>query len=371
MNQHQFMLEVYSGPSSRHTCLECQQRRQFTRYIDVTTGEYLAEHVGMCNRRDNCGYHYTPKQYFSENGIEQPAIKHTRPLFPLKKPKRIIALPVELVQKTFVQSSYQRNNFIKLLHRTFDPNTVGELIERYHIGSSSRWNGATVFWLKDTIGQFVGGQVALFDPITGHTSRINGRRCTTWVHKTLASRYKDSQQPLPEWLNEYIENAEAYPIPFGAHLASNEIDKPIALVEAPKTAIIASPYFPQFVWMAIGSLSWLTAKRLQSLAGRQIVLFPDLSKNGKAYAEWYQKAIELSGLANIRVSNYLESVATEEERASGFDLADYLLTRCDWSAFQQVHQRPVQPVKSSLPKEHIVSTPYPFTFKRSSEKAPF
>ena len=29
--------------------------------------QYLSERVGKCNRLDKCGYHYTPKQYFTDN----------------------------------------------------------------------------------------------------------------------------------------------------------------------------------------------------------------------------------------------------------------------------------------------------------------
>ena len=28
---------------------------------------YISDNVGVCNRIDKCGYHYTPKQYFTDN----------------------------------------------------------------------------------------------------------------------------------------------------------------------------------------------------------------------------------------------------------------------------------------------------------------
>ena len=37
-------------------------------YIDTeNNNQYLSERVGKCNRLDKCGYHYTPKQYFTDN----------------------------------------------------------------------------------------------------------------------------------------------------------------------------------------------------------------------------------------------------------------------------------------------------------------
>src|SRR5262245_26726153 len=62
-----YKLEKYSGPKSRYTCPNCSKPRQFTRYINSETGEYLADHVGICNRVNKCGYHFPPSQYFEEN----------------------------------------------------------------------------------------------------------------------------------------------------------------------------------------------------------------------------------------------------------------------------------------------------------------
>ena len=28
---------------------------------------YISDNVGICNRIDKCGYHYTPKQYYTDN----------------------------------------------------------------------------------------------------------------------------------------------------------------------------------------------------------------------------------------------------------------------------------------------------------------
>jgi rubredoxin len=66
-----FQLEKYRGPSTRYTCPECGKKKEFTRYIDIDTGNYIADHVGKCNREINCGYHYTPKQYFEENKLSR------------------------------------------------------------------------------------------------------------------------------------------------------------------------------------------------------------------------------------------------------------------------------------------------------------
>jgi rubredoxin len=62
-----FILQPFNGLKSRETCPSCKKENQFTTYIDEETNEPLNNRVGLCNRAINCGYHYTPKQYFESN----------------------------------------------------------------------------------------------------------------------------------------------------------------------------------------------------------------------------------------------------------------------------------------------------------------
>jgi hypothetical protein len=63
---HTYHLEKYQGRATRHECPNCHDAHSFTFYIDER-GDVLNEDVGMCNHVSSCGYHYTPKQYFSDN----------------------------------------------------------------------------------------------------------------------------------------------------------------------------------------------------------------------------------------------------------------------------------------------------------------
>ena len=72
MNRYRFILEKYRGISTRYTCPQCGRKHTFTRYIDTeNNNNYLSDNVGKCNRLDKCGYHYTPKQYFTDNPCER------------------------------------------------------------------------------------------------------------------------------------------------------------------------------------------------------------------------------------------------------------------------------------------------------------
>ena len=68
MNTYRYILERYRGLSTRYTCPQCGRKHTFTRYIDTdNNNQYISDNVGKCNRLDKCGYHYTPKQYFTDN----------------------------------------------------------------------------------------------------------------------------------------------------------------------------------------------------------------------------------------------------------------------------------------------------------------
>lgn len=107
---------------------------------------------------------------------------------------------------------------------------------------------------------------------------------------------------------------------FGEHLLRDKVT-PVAIVESEKTAIIASVYFPSLTWLAVGSLNNLNAEKCAILAGRKVVLFPDI--NG--FEKWNSTAKKLSHLAVFSVSELLEHKAGAAERRQGYDLADYLI----------------------------------------------
>ena len=65
---YRFTLEKYRGLSTRYTCPQCGRKHTFTRYIDTeNNNQYINDNVGKCNRLDKCGYHYTPREYFTDN----------------------------------------------------------------------------------------------------------------------------------------------------------------------------------------------------------------------------------------------------------------------------------------------------------------
>lgn len=352
LTTYRYQLRPYSGPASRGHCPSCgdKHRRTFVPYLDTRTGEPLPAEYGRCNREEACGYHRSPYQVEADGlSYKERLYQQSRPdsttVLPITRgrtaqqvqPPRptLPALPAHLLEQSM--GCYEHNRFARLLYQHFGAAVADDLLLRFQIGTSTHWKGACVFWLVDEQQRVRGGQVVQFDA-EGHTVKVaqpdgTVRRRTGWVHTALATRYKNREQALPDWLAMYIEHASKSPCLFGlAQLLTAPADKPVAIVEAPKTAVLCTPYFPGFTWLAVGALSYLNATRLEPLRGRSIVLFPDASTSGHAYAEWSTRAEELRRLGfRVEVSDVLEQQATSEQKQQGIDLADLLLTA--WAGY--------------------------------------
>ena len=314
MNNHLYILEPYKGMNTRYHCpaLNCGNGKTFVRYINTETNEHIHSTVGRCNRSDNCCYHYTPKQYFTDNqhlfatNNKANFTTHSK-RNEAKELKPVSFIPIDVFKASL--KAYDTNHFIKFLIALFGVEVAKQLISLYFIGTSKKWIGATVFWQVDKYGKIRTGKIMLYSPTTGKRVKEPFSHIH-WVHKAV----KQPQFELKQCL-------------FGEHLLIDTI-KPVAIVESEKTAIIASVYLPQFIWLAAGNKDGLNPEKCSILKGRTVILFPDL--NG--FEKWTIKAKELSHLAIFTVSNLLESKATEAERKQGFDLADYLI-KYDYKSF--------------------------------------
>jgi hypothetical protein len=310
-----FKLQPYSGPQSRYTCPQCNHRaKTFVRYVDTATGNQLAEHVGRCNRQDQCGYHFKPGQFFRDQRGAQPR----RIYLPTRWPCKTLSsarpnlppdyIPAQLVNQSF--TAYNNNNFVRYLEARFGFAIANELVGRYRIGTSRHWLGATVFWQLDAEGNVRTGKVMLYNPETGKRVRQPYNHIT-WAHKIIGKG--EASGPLNNYnLKQCL---------FGEHLLVTDPYKPVAIVESEKTAIIASVVIPKFVWLASGSLEGLSAQKCKVLQGREIMLFPDVN----AYDKWQLKAMQLQMAipgSVFLVSGVLERLATQHQRQQGIDIGD-------------------------------------------------
>ena len=308
--RYRFVLKKCNG-RTKLKCPSCEREHTLVPYIDVLGVMTFPCEVGRCDREDHCGYHYSPKMFFSDNPDAKKLLngekaelemKHKLQNVASKPPPPPSFIDTEIMKKSM--QAYGINNFVRFLHTLFDETTVATLADRYYIGTVRTMYGATVFWQVDMEGRVHAGKVMLYNPEDGHRVKDESKRNATWVHSVLRLRDFNLEQCF-----------------FGEHLLTDNT-KPIAIVESEKTAIIASVSFPDFIWIASGGKSGCFNRRMHILKGRNVVLYPDL----KATEEWQTKALQMRRVGiNVEVSTYLEGKASDDERNEGLDIADYII----------------------------------------------
>jgi hypothetical protein len=309
MPTHRYILMPYKGRSSRSKCPQCNKDHEFAPYIDTEdNNNIVADHVGRCNREESCGYHFTPKQYFDETGNSPIQTEIKEPVVQQPAPKPINFHPHSYLQVSVKASLMQHNNLFKYLAALFTEKIALDLSTAYLLGSSKHWPGASIFWQIDRNENVRAGKVMLYDPETGRRVKEPFNHIT-WVHSVLKLQEFNYKQCF-----------------FGEHLLTEYPCSDVAIVESEKTAMIASIYLPQFIWIATGGKNgcrWNEYDVFQVLKDRNVILFPDLN----AFDKWQERANNIKSRmkVNIYVSDLLEKVATDEQKAKGLDLADFLV----------------------------------------------
>jgi len=350
-NSHRYILEK---GSKKHYCPECG-KKTFVRYIDKQTGDYLPSQYGRCDRESNCSYYLNPylDGYVKaireqENGIigitqitvpKQKYFCTNTKLTPKPEP---VSIPVEILKKTLEPKHYEQNIFIQnllsLVVFPFEIKDIEKVISLYYLGTISKGYRAeaVTFPFIDINGNVRAVQVKQFDE-ANHTIG------TDFLHSIIEKHYVRNNKPLPGWLEAYIRQDKRISCLFGEHLLNKYPLNPVALVEAPKTAVYGTLYFgfPEqtgnFIWLAVYNRSSFSFDKLKILHGRDVYVFPDLSKDGSTFNEWQAKAKEIENRlpgTHFIFSDLLEKIAPEMDKQAGSDIADFLI-KLDWRRFRR------------------------------------
>lgn len=367
-NEYRYILEK---GSKKHHCPDCGKKR-FVRYIDTKTGQYLPDHYGRCDRESKCSYHLNPYLdgyvkaiWKQEQGNRSELPNNWKPqrkkVTPQPTPEPVF-FDFETFKQTLQPERYEKNTFIQnLFYRVqfpFEADEVTKVIQLYRLGTviKGSWTGAVTLPYIDKKGFVRTIQVKKFDE-QNHTTVQNK------LDKVILSGLKKENKAVPEWLTKHIEYGDEYgyfTCLFGEHLLSKYPNNPVALVEAPKTAVYGTLYFglpetpESLIWLAVYNKSSFSFDKLKVLQGRFIYVFPDLSKDGSTFKEWETKAKEyetrLKGTRFI-FSDLLEQLAPEQDKNEGNDLADYLIKQ-DWRLFRKrnIQEQPPQPEPEKVTK---------------------
>ncbi|MDR0618811.1 MAG: DUF6371 domain-containing protein [Bacteroidales bacterium] len=310
----------------KNICPQCG-KRTFVSYIDTKTRIPLPEKYGKCDRLDKCNYHLNPYKdgygwILTDEWKEQRRQETLNRNYRIPPKLKVSHINTQTVQRSLTK--YQGNTLIQYLCKVCGTERVIQAVKRYKIGTTKQ--GGTIFWQIDDKNNVHAGKIITYNA-DGHR---NHDIPPNWVHKALKLDSYNLEQCL-----------------FGLHLLPDNTTAAIGIVEAEKTAFIASIYLPSFLWLACGGLQNISGQIQRAasiLKGRKIVLFPDL----KAADKWKAKAQELKNTysLDISVSEYLEKQATESEKEKGLDIADYLLgVKPPQAEPSQIE--PVQPIKKT------------------------
>lgn len=326
---YKYILEPSGNGRKYHPCPHCGAYK-FTYYIDRDTGKPLADYVGRCERINSCGYHYPPREYFrnlnSKNKIEMKEEQLAKEITSVVKEER--------VNRRYPKSvDYVKNALFCFLVTVFGKQKVLSTFQKYDVRTStlfrkdSKYGAAFLMRAIDLLIRQV--KEMAYDSKTGKRIK-EGQSVFLLDYNTRSYQLRDGSFSIylagKSLMKDYdFKNKLCF---FGEHLLAGEVSKPIAIVESEKTAIICDICMPDYIWLATGGKNgckWTTEEVYQVLkdANQPITLFPDLN----ATEDWIAKAEKLLA-AGLDVSIYdLEEQEgiTEEDKAKGLDIGDYLI----------------------------------------------
>lgn len=299
-------LQKYNGISTKNVCPECG-KKTFTLYVDAS-GIVIDKSCGRCDREENCGYHYSPKDFFRDN--KKATIKNH---FVKKEPKREPRSVGYLSIDEYSNSLSMQSTLILYLCKMFAFHKVDMACWYHFIGATK--DGRTIFPYIDEQGRLRTAKIMRYEQ-DGHRSKTPGS--IDWLHSM-----KKRSGELPEDFNMQL-------CLFGLQQLTvsgeGQKTKPIAICEAEKTALICSIQYPEFIWMAAGALGWLSSEKLVPIKDRKIYLFPDAGTKAHERWELIAKSARLQGY-DIEVSQILRNSCTPEQWSSGIDLADLIVDK--------------------------------------------
>ena len=220
------------------------------------------------------------------------------------QPKTPDYIPLKYLKRSLSYNS----NFVRFLRKQFSDLQIAEAANNYLLGATT--NKEVIFWQVDIHGKVRTGKIMKYNPITGRRIKT-GYGGINWVHHKL----KKSNPSFSDF-----NLSQCY---FGEHLLRLYPDKPVAIVEAEKTALIASMIYQDYNWLAAGNLNGLNVEKSRVLRNKTVILYPDAG----CYDRWLRKAEHINRELplHLTVSCFLEHFATPQQTHNGYDLADYIL----------------------------------------------
>lgn len=257
---HRYALARYQGMTTKCICPNCG-KRSFVRYIDTATGQVLSEDCGRCDHEQSCGYHYTPRQFFSDNPQEWQERASTRvPYIYKPQPDTVDFGHVSIWDSR--QRGYEKygSDFAQALGYYFDTETVHRLVDIFHLQSYGEHRNV-MFPNIDKNG------IVRDIAVVGYKSDL---------HRNNIGFYYRGHKAWQERMQAQHPNGYKYGFCFyGEHLLPRYPWMPVALAESQKSAAVCSAVYPEFIWLATCGSNRFKSEYCTPLKGRKVVVYPD------------------------------------------------------------------------------------------------
>lgn len=280
----------YKFAKGKHICPQCSHKT-FVKYNN------LPEHFGYCERKNNCGYEYfATKENLRQNILPEFEIAKKE-----QKPVSFILPNADFFADILKDCSSNFHKYCLSLGITESH------LSKWNIGTDKK--GDTVFIFKNIKGQICNRKVGRYNTL--------GKRDKAFGFYSLPAK-SDTKYFLPL---------------FGEHqLMQADKDSIIALVESEKTAVIASFFYPEFLWLAAGSANGLSdgsndsTNKISAIKNYYTLWMADADMAGR----------QNSSIRNLTKHNVMHSIIDLfPERLDGWDIADELGTKSKPIFFSQ------------------------------------
>lgn len=249
-----------------------------------------------------------------------------------------------------------RNGLAAYMAQRFGAAVVQDHLQRHHVGTDGIGNA--VYWYVNGDGEAVTCKAVPYDPMTakrrkgtdspicwpeGRTSETRGQlRHVDSIHGICTGNNADGTASLVS-----LSHSRGYgrPCLYGEWQLSDEARRndTVLLVEAEKTAVVASLFLPELVVVATGGTSGLTADKAQALVGRTVLVLMDNDASGERSIQNVARALYDAGaLPIVEVDGQsLAEAFMPADAPKGYDLADYYLHgEIEPPAPRQQHEEP-------------------------------
>jgi hypothetical protein len=246
-------------------CPQCGKRGVFRYY------EGVPRDFGICERKNNCGYHNKPDASIKPEELPKP-----------EPPKAQLYVDAKQV-KTWITKP--QSNF----HNWAIANGIGlKHLQTWGVGADIK--GFTIYIFKNEKGEYLNAKFMRYTE--GGSRDKEYTPCSMRATKT--GQYKMCL--------------------FGEHLLSKDKSKIVCIVESEKTAVIASFHYPKLDWVACGSCNGLTDEKIGVLVGRKVINLRDADDAGRT-----------KGTIEKRLKQWnidFQGLDLFPDKNDGYDLAD-------------------------------------------------